>query len=370
MGTIKYTEMEVTPALAKRWLEKNSDQQRPVSWSRVEAFAADMRNGEWKLTHQAIAFDADNTLIDGQHRLQAVVMSGKSVRMVVATNPEADFSDPIDRGTPRSINQILGMSSRRQAALNTLRMLEQGYYITAPLTVAQAVEIQEHHEKSLNALQASKLRGPVLGACAWAYPCAPDRVRAFVDRVERGEMIQRGDPEFALRNWLQGRPLTRGAVSWIVAMASLNAIRYACANLALASIFAGESGYRTITTQRRVLKVPYTPEASLVQGLTTSPAMAKRNQKKVAPVETKNDNSWAALSESEKGEPSEGGVAHEKGRRRIHRARPRNCPAKQDAPSHPFTGRSCRSDHGAERSGSERQRHHGCLSAPRFSTVV
>ena len=39
-----------------------------------------------KVTHQCIAFDKDGNLIDGQHRLAAVLQTRQTVKMTVATN--------------------------------------------------------------------------------------------------------------------------------------------------------------------------------------------------------------------------------------------------------------------------------------------
>ena len=43
-----------------------------------------MLSGDWSLTHQGIAFYDDGSLADGQHRLNAIVSSGVTVKMQVA----------------------------------------------------------------------------------------------------------------------------------------------------------------------------------------------------------------------------------------------------------------------------------------------
>jgi hypothetical protein len=45
----------------------------PLSKRTVRDFAEAMRRGDWRLTHQGIAFDASGALVDGQHRLAAIV---------------------------------------------------------------------------------------------------------------------------------------------------------------------------------------------------------------------------------------------------------------------------------------------------------
>ena len=146
--------IKVTPDKAKKWLAKNHPHNRSVSWNRVEAFVNDMVAGNWRLTHQGIAFDGDGYLIDGQHRLHAVVNSGKAIEMAVVTNETAGFHDPIDRGAPRSVAMLAGMKVKVAASLKVLKHLESGS-VTAtgravPMTVAECLEIAQHHQKWLD----------------------------------------------------------------------------------------------------------------------------------------------------------------------------------------------------------------------------
>ena len=54
--TIKLEQKKVTPAMAKKFLEKNHPKNRPIQWGRVSAFEKDLRAGAWKLTHQGGLF--------------------------------------------------------------------------------------------------------------------------------------------------------------------------------------------------------------------------------------------------------------------------------------------------------------------------
>jgi hypothetical protein len=105
--------MDVTPDLAARWL-KNNFGNRPVSDDTVIAYARDMIAGQWVPTHQGIAFNDKDELIDGQHRLLAVVKSGVSVRMMVTFNlpshiggKQVTTMDAVDRGRTRSVGDQL-----------------------------------------------------------------------------------------------------------------------------------------------------------------------------------------------------------------------------------------------------------------------
>lgn len=97
----------VTPALAKQWLEKNTNN-RNMNFAKVKKMAKDMREGHWDTTHQGIAIATDGTLVDGQHRLMAVVESGVTIRMNVTFN--APKSQHIDSGNSRSMANRVQMS--------------------------------------------------------------------------------------------------------------------------------------------------------------------------------------------------------------------------------------------------------------------
>jgi hypothetical protein len=80
----------VTPEWARDVLEEHDASivsgkfaQRSISERQVKAYAEDMRAGQWSLNGQGISFDTNNNLLDGQHRLHAVVKSGISVQMLV-----------------------------------------------------------------------------------------------------------------------------------------------------------------------------------------------------------------------------------------------------------------------------------------------
>ena len=93
----------ITPELAQRYLELNSRQQRKIRRHKVAEYADDMRNGLWELNGAAIVIDEFGNLIDGQHRLSAVVESGTTQRFVVVRNVREDAYRTIDQGMKRSL---------------------------------------------------------------------------------------------------------------------------------------------------------------------------------------------------------------------------------------------------------------------------
>lgn len=100
-GQVVGNVVSVTPELALQWLGMNGGN-RPLRKNHVEFLSKQMKNSAWVRTHQAIAF-SNNRLIDGQHRLAAVVASGCTVPMLVITGEDdSNFAGAIDRGRIRS----------------------------------------------------------------------------------------------------------------------------------------------------------------------------------------------------------------------------------------------------------------------------
>lgn len=101
----------VTPEQARKWLLKNEGN-RPIRPMAVESLKVAYERGEWKLTHQGIAFSPDGRLIDGQHRLTFIstLPDGKVVPMMVSTGVSEDVFRVLDKGIKRSTADSLGKS--------------------------------------------------------------------------------------------------------------------------------------------------------------------------------------------------------------------------------------------------------------------
>ena len=90
---------------------------RPLSKPTVKAFADAMTRGDWLVTHQGIAFDVHGALVDGQHRLAAVMESGKPVEMTVFTDVAAGAFDVLDTGKRRNAADVLALEGEKSATM-------------------------------------------------------------------------------------------------------------------------------------------------------------------------------------------------------------------------------------------------------------
>jgi len=98
--------LSVTPKMAHEWLDSLSSHQRSVSPNYVTQLARKMRNGQWRLTAEPITFDTDGKLIEGQHRLRAVIESGVAVEFMVVRGAPAESFAVIDQGRRRNAAQF------------------------------------------------------------------------------------------------------------------------------------------------------------------------------------------------------------------------------------------------------------------------
>lgn len=104
---------EVTPDLAKEYLTLNKEN-RPLSQTKVDEWAKEMKQGKWRQTHQGIAFDWDGNLLDGQHRLAAIVASGRTVKLMITANLDPETYRVIDDGMARDSKDLLVVAYKKK----------------------------------------------------------------------------------------------------------------------------------------------------------------------------------------------------------------------------------------------------------------
>ncbi len=85
----------VTPEMAKKFLESNHENQRKLSKSRVTRYAEEIRNEMWLYNGESIIISESGRLIDGQHRLAAILEAGLAIDTVLITDVP-DEQDGVD----------------------------------------------------------------------------------------------------------------------------------------------------------------------------------------------------------------------------------------------------------------------------------
>lgn len=223
-GGIDSQWMDVDPGTAAHWLQNNFVN-RPISQDIIDAYARDMTNGVWVATHQGIAFNDQDHLIDGQHRLSAIVKSGITVRMMVTfglpskiEGKEMTTMDCVDRGKQRSVADQLkiqhGIKKGSVIAQVATSLGSICYNVrTRRLSVGQTLDIYRAFQPSVDWIidarpkeHGLKMTG-VLAAFAFAMQAHDDKahvgnIRSLFVSLKYGDGLTAGMPVLLLRNFL------------------------------------------------------------------------------------------------------------------------------------------------------------------------
>lgn len=105
----------VTPSVAKNFLTYNR-KNRTHSENHVRFLAKQMTNGNWIENGESIVFDINGYLKDGQHRLLAIIKSGKSYWMPVVDGVEPNSMATFDTGKNRSASDVLSINGFKNAS--------------------------------------------------------------------------------------------------------------------------------------------------------------------------------------------------------------------------------------------------------------
>jgi hypothetical protein len=90
----------ITPAVAAEYLDQNTDN-RHLRSRAVDMYTRNMLAGEWKVTGETIKFDRNGRLIDGQHRLAAIIRAEKQQPCLVVRGLEPEVQGVIDTNLHR-----------------------------------------------------------------------------------------------------------------------------------------------------------------------------------------------------------------------------------------------------------------------------
>lgn len=209
--------IDVTPALAEEWLTAN-DHNRRIDLRTVDAYARDMAAENWSLNGEAVKIADDGTLLDGQHRLAAVVRAGVTVPMVVVTGLAMETQRTMDAGRRRTFAdnlKIEEVSNSPIAASIALRMCawdqghtdlapnslratqsEQRAWMAANPVVSRAAEIAARTRREF------KLLAPSAVGTAYVlfHRVDPGDAAEFFAQLGTGAGLDAGHPILLLRN--------------------------------------------------------------------------------------------------------------------------------------------------------------------------
>lgn len=212
-GKLAATFVEIKPATALALLERNA-QNRSVSGERVQMYARDIEAGAWEVNSQGIGLGADGKLLDGQHRLWAIIKAGKAATLLVVRGLPVAARATIDRGKTRSVADLLRIldgttgaarmiswvrtiealhDTRTQFSVNTVRAKLSAYEVALDWMLSSTPKLKPYGVAS------------ILGAFVYARHAVGADVDVILERYASGVGLESGSAILALRSFVVER---------------------------------------------------------------------------------------------------------------------------------------------------------------------
>lgn len=227
---IEYSVEQVTPDVAELWLTRNTDNRR-VRRATVDKYARDMESGAFLESGASICFAKDGTLLDGQHRLMAIVQSGANISSLVVRNLPNAAQDTMDDLAKRTLADTFGFHNIQNAhtaaaVVRRVLMWQNGIKHNAggkEPTKAEALAAWREDTTlhiAVDEAIASKsgdrtLPPSIVGLAFWLFfQVDEEDCVAFMEKLVRGlNIADEGDPAFIVRNQINRRSEQAGRIS-------------------------------------------------------------------------------------------------------------------------------------------------------------
>lgn len=106
----------VTPETARNWLMLNR-KNRNLRKADLDRYKRDMLAGNWHLAGDPIRFGTDGSLLDGQHRLTAMVETGVTLPLLVVRGVKVEAQAVMDTGRRRTASDALAIEGHEMSSL-------------------------------------------------------------------------------------------------------------------------------------------------------------------------------------------------------------------------------------------------------------
>lgn len=226
----------ITPEVAIDMLGHNTHNRR-VRDSLVYKLANAMRRGEWVLNGETIKVRRDGVVIDGQHRLLAVIESGLPINTYVVRGLDDMAQQTVDIGQTRAAKDVLALegygnrSALLAATLRYLRMIEtneirssnagsvtragarNARFVTGVYSPQELMETLLNYPYIYDSItKADAIVRPLRGSQsqyaalhAWFSTIDSPAADEFFDMVGTGLGLTATSPVYLLRKWMETR---------------------------------------------------------------------------------------------------------------------------------------------------------------------
>jgi hypothetical protein len=247
---LKVEWVAVTPEVAQAYLE-SMRVNRPLSTANLKKIQVDMKEGRWHEDGGPLRFDKQGAMIDGQHRMWAIVETEMTFNFLVIRGVDFAAMATMDTGKSRSVSDIIGLydpmakdltnlaacttiayrweagirgTSLRNFALSNDEVLV--FYDENKLALGEAARIGK---KVSRHVQGATTQG--FSLCAWVFERIDHEDAAFFwERLMDGVGLDEDSPiralrELFLREARSSRPKMRSELAAAFTIKAWNAYR-------------------------------------------------------------------------------------------------------------------------------------------------
>lgn len=107
--------VDITPEIAADILQTRNNKNRPINHPTVDYYAHQMKKGAWMLNGEGVQFSKEGELLNGQHRLLAVVKADMTIRMFLIFNIDKEAFATYDLQRTRTAADLFNMEGIKNA---------------------------------------------------------------------------------------------------------------------------------------------------------------------------------------------------------------------------------------------------------------
>ena len=212
--------INLTPRLARLLMTRVGDNRKP-KLATISRYARAISSKQWQLTHQGIGISTRFEVIDGQHRIQAVIEANTMIEVLVVRGVSQDAMLVLDSGVVRSDADAIRISDiglrdlEAVEASGAKRMMRGARQFMKAVSREDLRKFIIRHRAPIKLIYAALWKdgripnithSEILAVLARAsYHCPPDDLMAVVTFLATGKSegdSDRYEPLLALREWL------------------------------------------------------------------------------------------------------------------------------------------------------------------------
>jgi hypothetical protein len=222
--------INVTPEIASSILGNNK-KNRPISSPTVNRYTTLMLDGKWHFNGEPIIIANDGTLLDGQHRLYAIIKSKMAQQCLVVSGVSTDAFPTIDTGKKRTASDAIATYDEKYqkyriiiaAAVAHIFHFKTGEYKNSDRKVTDHNDVIKFLENNPRVLESvivasglnyAKKLCPASALAALHFLFSQkdySLAKEFFEKLNSGEYLFDGHPVLTLRNKLADISMTPGS---------------------------------------------------------------------------------------------------------------------------------------------------------------